>query len=598
MKNFRNFSISIFLILIFLGISKLQFAQKTLSYQRIINGLDQPDFDEGATDFVFDDINMDGNLDILSVGDHGSPNFNTAQHGILVWFGDGQGNFQNYMNGNFGYGGIAAGDVNNDGFKDVGFGVHHNYSSTNFGDQLIEVALGDGTGMNWQPYDAGLATNGETWGMFGTAFADFDNNGLLDLVSISFGCCAGLHVYLNQGDGSWQQSFGFTGGGSGFLVRTCDINNDGFMDFISSHQNGTAYFGDGTGNFENNDTGLPGAGSTARAGLDVARINTTESAGFSYINSSGGVKVFAWDNLLEKWTDLSGNLPATGIYQLSQIADMNNDGFADVMAYGNLHFQLWLGDDSGNWIADAAFTTNDDPGDGNAMRTDGDLDKNGFPDLLILTTELTGSWIQVNKNIVYAYLENSPADELWIKPLFPNGNEHFYPGTAQFIEWATEVPAGTNSTAKIELSAFGPDGPWWLLADNLPNNGKHQWIVPETGSENIFLKFTISDGFIEETAITAAPFTIFGSPTSISRSKFQGNNNLLYPNPGNDWIEISDSRNIKRFCLFSLDGQCLIDQQNPSFPINTKNLNGGLYHFKIWFNDGSDGAGKWVKILN
>jgi hypothetical protein len=573
------------------------FGQNTLSYQRIINGLDQPDFDEGATDFVFDDINMDGHLDILSVGDHGSPNFNSAQHGILVWFGDGEGNFQHYMNGNFGYGGIAVGDVNNDGFKDVGFGVHHNYSSTSFGDQLNEVALGDGTGMNWQPYDAGLSTNGETWGMFGTAFADFDNNGLLDLVSISFGCCAGLHVYLNQGDGSWQQSFGFTGGGSGFLLRTCDINNDGFMDFIASHQYGTAYFGDGTGNFENNDTGLPGAGSTARAGLDVARINTIESAGFSYINQSGGVEVFVWNNELNTWDDYSGNLPNSGVYQLSQFADMNNDGFIDVMAYGNLHFQLWLGDDAGNWIEDAAFVTNDDPGDGNALRTDGDLDKNGYPDLLILTTELTGSWIQVNKNILYAYLENSPADSLWIKPLFPDGDEKFYPGSVQIIEWASEVAAGVASTVKIEISAFGPNGPWWLLAENLPNNGKHQFTVPETGSDQVFLKFSVSDGLTTETAITEKPFTILGNPTNFPHQQ-QVSSCHIFPNPGGDLIMFSGNKNIKHFCLSAIDGVSVISLHNPSLPISVKSLSCGLYQYKILFDDGSEAAGKWAKVVD
>ena len=43
-----------------------------------------------------------------------------------------------------GDGGIAVGDVNNDGHKDVGYGVHHNYSGTAWGDQLNEVVLGDG----------------------------------------------------------------------------------------------------------------------------------------------------------------------------------------------------------------------------------------------------------------------------------------------------------------------------------------------------------------------------------------------------------------------------------------------------------------------
>ena len=85
------------------------------------------------------------------------------------------------MNGDFGYGGVALGDVNNDGFMYVGYGMHHDYSSSDFGDQLIEVALGDGTGNNWQPWDDLLATNGETWGMFGTDFADVGNDGDLDI---------------------------------------------------------------------------------------------------------------------------------------------------------------------------------------------------------------------------------------------------------------------------------------------------------------------------------------------------------------------------------------------------------------------------------
>ena len=103
---------------------------------------------------------------------------------------------------------------NNDGNIDIGYGMHHNYSATDFGDQLLEVALGDGSGEKWTPWDDGLATNGETWGMFATDFADVDNDGDLDIGSISFGCCAGVHVYLNQDDGSWTISFGFIGGNS------------------------------------------------------------------------------------------------------------------------------------------------------------------------------------------------------------------------------------------------------------------------------------------------------------------------------------------------------------------------------------------------
>ncbi|NIS32377.1 MAG: hypothetical protein GWN07_18465, partial [Actinobacteria bacterium] len=39
-----------------------------------------------------------------------------------------------------------------------------------------------------------------------------DGDGDLDLASVSFGCCNGVRVYLNEGDGTWQQSFAVPGG--------------------------------------------------------------------------------------------------------------------------------------------------------------------------------------------------------------------------------------------------------------------------------------------------------------------------------------------------------------------------------------------------
>lgn len=574
------------------------YAQKSLNYQQIASGLGTPDFEEGNTDFVFDDINMDGHADILTVGDHGSPMFNSGEHGIIVWFGDGEGSFTNYMNGDFGYGGIATGDVNNDGFKDVGFGVHHNYSGTNFGDQLNEVALGDGTGMNWQPWDQGLSTNGETWGMFGTAFADFNNNGLLDLVSVSFGCCSGVHVYLNKGDGSWEQSFGFMGGNSDFLVRTCDINNDGYMDFIAGHESGTAYFGDGTGNFNKNDNGLPGAGSAYRRGIDIARFKTSGSYGLSYINSNGGVNVFVWEDNIETWINLSGNLPASGSYDLLQLCDMNNDGFIDVMAYGSRHFQLWLGDEAGNWTVDAAMITPGEPGEGNAIRAGADLDHNGFPDLLFLASKLSGDWIQVEKNFLYVYKEGSVADELSIKPLFPAGFENFYPGSVQFIEWLAEVPAGLQTVVDIEISASGTGGPWWMLAEAIPNNGKHQWIVPDFGSEQVHLKFTVREinGTNFNVHVTEYPFTIYGDPTLVPGIQTEANQVSIFPNPGNDFIRLSNPQSVEEFKLSDLTGRCLLQVTSDFNRISTDRLAPGVYPYQVITKNQDLLSGKWIRL--
>ncbi|HPE33998.1 MAG TPA: T9SS type A sorting domain-containing protein [Bacteroidales bacterium] len=578
----------------FLLISLLLTGQNPRIYLRKTVGLDYPDFDEGGTDFALDDINADGCLDLLSVGDHGSPGFNSSQHGIIVWFGDCQGNFQNYMNGQFGYGGIAVGDVNNDGLKDAGYGVHHNYSTTSFGDQLIEVVLGDGTGMNWTVWDEGLATNGEDWGMFGTAFADFNSDGYLDLVSVSFACCAGLHVYLNQTDGTWMQSFGFLNGNSSMLVRSFDINKDGYMDFVSGHQSGTAYFGDGTGSFICNDDGLPGAGNTSRVAIDIAYLNPEAVTGISFVNASGGISVYSWNNQALLWEDISGNLPSSGTYQMTQLCDMNSDGFADAMAFGNRNFSLWLGDGDGDWIQDANFMTSGSPGIGQAMRTGGDFDNNGYPDLVILAQELSGGWIQFDKNFLYVYFESTVADSLWIKSVFPVGSETLIPGSVRFIEWRSAVQPNVASTVKIEISAFGPDGPWWLVADNLPNNGKYQWTVPNYGSVESFLRITVLTDDGSASTVTPQAFIIAGEPTANPVAQAYPKI-MMMPNPGKDVVFLSNSHLAENMIVRNVAGVVVFTDDNPASLLNTSSWASGIYYWTIKRKDGSISTGKWLK---
>lgn len=186
-------------LLIFSGhfISQIQstVTAQTLNYVESSSGLSNPAWEGGRTELEFADINQDGNIDIITIGDHGSPLINSGEHGIMVYFGDGAGNWNVQMTGDFGYGGIAAGDVNNDGDLDLG--------------------------------------------------------------SISFGCCAGIHVYLNNSDGTWTQSFGVLGGNSDMIFQFGDIFNDGYIDFIAGHEYATVYMNDGEGNFSPADFDLP-----------------------------------------------------------------------------------------------------------------------------------------------------------------------------------------------------------------------------------------------------------------------------------------------------------------------------------------------------
>ena len=506
------------------------------TYIESSTGLNNPFLEGGRTEVELADINGDGNLDIVSVGDHGSPYVNTAEHGIMVWFGDGTGsNWSIVQIGNFGYGGIAVGDVNNDGDLDVGYGIHHNYSGEDLGDQILEVALGNGVGNAWTPWDNGLATNGEDWGMFCTDFADVDCDGDLDIGSNSFGCCAGVHIYLNNFDGSWTQSFGFLGGNSSMDFLFGDANNDGYPDFAVSQQNGTVYLNDSTGNFSLSLNGY-------RDGPDFGDIDNDGTDELSHTNLSGGVEVWKWNDG-GNWTSVSNGLPSSGGYEATQIYDMNLDGFADVCAFGSGLVTVWFGDGTGNWTQASQFTLAS-PGDYKAFRIDGDADHNGYPDIVLVDEE--GTWINYQNHLRF-FKENSPADSLSITSIYPGPNRKINVQSVQTIKWISEVPVGDSSRVKLELSINDTIGPWSLIADDLPNNGHYQWIIPEDKAsyEKCRIRFIVYTNTDTAISLSRDGFYIIGEPvTSIETQDIILTDFILYqnyPNPFNPSTRIKYS---------------------------------------------------------
>ncbi|HNS50226.1 MAG TPA: VCBS repeat-containing protein [Anaerolineae bacterium] len=490
-----------------LGVVQPALAPLTLSYVESSSGLGTPEWEAGNSELELADVNGDGHLDIVSIGDHSNPFGDPWAHGLIVYFGNGAGAWTNSMYGEFGYGGVAVGDVNNDGLQDVGYGMHHNYSGVDLGDQLIEVALGDGTGLSWTAWDDGLATNGEDWGMFDTDFADVDNDGDLDLGSISFGCCAGIHVYLNQGDGTWVQSYGFLGGNTDHGVAFGDVNADGFSDFVAGLQNGTVYLGDGSGGFSHADGNLPGGGSSGRAGPDLGDVNDDGRDDLSWCNTSGGVEVWTWTEG-NVWVELSGTLPSSGTCELTQLRDMDVDGHGDVVSFGYGSAKIWTGDGMGGWTLAATITT-PSPGYFSAFRAGGDADHNGYPDIALVAEQ--GSWPS-GQNYLRFYREASVPSALSVAPVYPLGGETLYAGSVRFLDWVSGVPGSMASSVAVELSVAGASGPWLPVAAGLPNNGRYQWLLPGDvpNTADAYLRFTVTAESGSATSVTPAPFTIAG----------------------------------------------------------------------------------------
>lgn len=481
--NPKNIILRILIIggIIFLG----SYSATALDYmEATAGGLDTLIWEGGQSELEFYDINLDGNPDILSIGDHGSPFINTQEHGVMVYFGNGFGGFNLLQNGNFGYGGIAVGDINNDGFPDIGYGMHHNYSTTDFGDQLIEAALGNGLGTSWEPWDDFLATQGETYGMFATDFGDVDNDGDLDIGCTSFGFGNPLQIYRNQMDGHWDFVQSLSTGNCDMLVQFGDINIDGKLDIITAYQNTTAWFGTGTGYFINANYNLPNGPLSGLSGGDVDNDGGMDLAYFD-----GGAHVKIWNDVSHLWEESSAGLPAAGS-GYTQLYDMNSDGFCDLVTGNSGQVHVYLGNGGNGWTLGASYTISDPDAPFEFLRSGCDVDHNGYADIVHLTDE--GS-IWTSANHIRLYKESSIGDSLWIKPIFPKGNETLLSGSVRFLEWAAEVPRGVTGTVTLEYSLSGAGGPWTVIAANAPNSGRYQWITaPFSNSSNARIRYMIT----------------------------------------------------------------------------------------------------------
>ncbi len=569
-----------------------------LNYIESSSGLQTINLESGRTELEFADVNSDGFLDIISIGDHGNPLINSQEQGVMVWFGNGTGaNWNHFQTGYLGYGGIAVGDVNNDGKQDIGYGMHHNYSGNDFGDQILEVALGDGTGTNWIPYDDSLAMNGETWGMFTSDFGDVDNDGLIDLGSISFGCCNGIRVYKNLGTGVWRQTFAANGGNSNMEFSFGDINKDGNLDLVAAYQYGTVYFGDGNGGFTIAQYNLPSPPSTGHRGVTLGDVDNDGAMDVGFIGSGGAVNVWKFDRVALQYVNLSANLPTSGSYSAAVLYDMDYDNFCDLVLYGNATVTVWKGNGGTNWTQVASFTV-PTPGDYSGIAV-ADADRNGFADIALQTAHQVSLFNY--KNMLRFFKETTPYTSLSIKPIFPKGYEYFKPGCVRFIKWLSSAPSNFDSRVKLELSTTGPNGPFTLIADSIKNNGTYQWSIP-TGisSANCYIKYTV---YILNTTQSYSIMNSnpFGIGLYTDEKLIQTNNpeNYLlyqnYPNPFNSSTIIKFQLSHKSFVtikVYDITGKeisTLISttKQPGTYAIsfNAENYPSGVYFYKMIVQD-------------
>jgi hypothetical protein len=343
--------------------------------------------------------------------------------------------------------------------------------------------------------------------MAGCDLADLDNDGFLDLGANSFGCCDGVWIYKNNGDGTWSKKAGALDLNSNMQFRFGDFDHDGQPDFIANNtqfdgQAGQVWKNTGNFTFSPMQTGLPLSSPFFK--FDIKDVNG-DGADDIGITTGGYPSVYTFDTLTQSWIAISNGLPTTN-ESLQNLAfnDMDADGFIDLVTYKSGLFTIYRGDGAGNWVQAATLTV---PETTLYDLKLGDLDQNGYPDI-VYWAKFQGS------NRLRVYLQSSTF-------VIPGP----VTGPITVCEGSTEqysVPAAVGATSYT-----------WTLPSGWSGNSTTESIVAEAGSTSGTISVVANSA-----SGSSAPVSLFVNVISIDTTVVQSGNTLTSSMNGSwQWID-------------------------------------------------------------
>ncbi|MCA9750008.1 MAG: FG-GAP repeat protein, partial [Romboutsia sp.] len=204
-------------------------------------------------------------------------------------------------------------------------------------------------------------------------------------------------------------------------ISSGDINNDGFSDLVISAHNyssptGRVYIYFGSSNFDTEVITITGEGKGNLFGVKVAGSGDINNDGFDdfivgapgYNSSTGAAYLYLGNNELNNNYDLflKGTTTMSGFGGvISFLGDINNDGYQDFIIGERKKTTIYYGSNEIDSLkTKVLLAINDKFGFGGSLSAAGDLNNDGYQDILIggetINTDSSRAYIYYGGNII------------------------------------------------------------------------------------------------------------------------------------------------------------------------------------------------------